>query len=74
MLPPARLLLDPARLPCGNFLTFDLGGEAAAADVHGRLRSAEVVTDYRGRRLRIGFGLYQDKDDVDKLLARVAAL
>jgi selenocysteine lyase/cysteine desulfurase len=26
-----------------------------------------VITDYRGDRLRIGFGIYQDASDVDRL-------
>lgn len=73
-LPPDRLLLDPERLPCGNFLTFDLGGEAAAAALHGRLRAADIITDFRGTRLRLGFGLYQDAGDVDALLRRLTAL
>ncbi len=74
LLPPERLLVDPQALPCGNFLTFDLGSEAAAEAAHARLRAAEVVTDFRGTRLRIGFGLYQDTADVAALLKRLAAL
>jgi selenocysteine lyase/cysteine desulfurase len=73
-LPIDRLLLDPERQPCGNFLTFDLGGEAAAGALHAQLRAADIVTDFRGARLRLGFGLYQDAADVDALLRRLAAL
>ncbi|HMA15213.1 MAG TPA: aminotransferase class V-fold PLP-dependent enzyme, partial [Kiloniellaceae bacterium] len=73
-LPPGRLLLDPARLPCGNFLTFDLGAEQVAAALHARLKAVEVVVDVRGARLRIGFGLYQDEADVDALLRRLQAI
>ncbi|WP_193369177.1 aminotransferase class V-fold PLP-dependent enzyme [Pelagibius marinus] len=73
-LPLERLLLDPQKLPCGNFLTFDLGGEAAAADLHARLTAAGVASDYRGSRLRFGFGLYQEAADVVDLLGRLAAL
>jgi selenocysteine lyase/cysteine desulfurase len=72
VLPAASLLLDPAEVPCGNFLTFDLG--EAAATTHGRLRQAEIVTDYRGDRLRLGFGIYQEAADVDALLERLAGL
>src|SRR3546814_13748145 len=67
-------LVDPARLACGNFLTFDLGSEAAAGALHGRLRAADIVTDFRAACLRVGFGLYNDADDVDALLQRLAAL
>ena len=73
-LPPERLLIDPARLPCGNFLTFDLGSEAAAGALHARLKEAGIVTDFRGARLRLGFGLYQDAADVAELLRRLARL
>ena len=74
LLPSDCLLLDPTLGPCGNFLTFDLGSEKRAESVHAQLRVAEVVTDFRGTRLRIGFGLYQDAKDVDQLLARLLAL
>ena len=30
--------------------------------------SKGVITDFRGDRLRIGFGVYQDEEDVDRLL------
>ncbi|GAB4351917.1 MAG: aminotransferase class V-fold PLP-dependent enzyme [Kiloniellaceae bacterium] len=73
-LPPERLLVDPARLPCGNFVTFDLGSEAAAGALHARLKEAGIVTDFRGARLRLGFGLYQDAADVAELLHRLARL
>jgi len=73
ILPAARLLLDPGEVACGNFLTFELG-EAAAAETHARLRQADIVTDFRGGRLRIGFGLYHDKADVEALLERLSTL
>jgi kynureninase len=55
----------------GNFLTFRL---AQAESLARRLRETGVVTDHRGDRLRFGFGLYQDPEDVDELLRRLAAL
>ncbi len=59
---------DPAR---GNFLTFDLDdAEAWAA----RLAAAHIVTDRRGRRLRLGFGIYHRAAEVDELLARLRGL
>ena len=57
----------------GNFLTFRT---AEAGRIYRALRDAGVVTDYRGERLRFGFGPYQDEDDVDRLcrvLGRVLA-
>ncbi len=50
----------------GNFLTFrhpDAGARYQALHERG------VITDYRGDRLRLGFGIYQDPDDVDRLIA-----
>lgn len=49
----------------GNFLTFET--EDAAA-VYRSLHDRGVITDYRGNRLRIGFGIYQDAEDVARLL------
>ena len=53
----------------GHFLTFRLP-EAPA--LHRRLMEGGVVTDLRGDRLRIGFGLYHDDGDVERLLAELA--
>ena len=39
----------------------------SAGDLYQRLMDANVITDLRGDRLRFGFGLYQDPEDVDKL-------
>jgi selenocysteine lyase/cysteine desulfurase len=61
--------IEPRRR--GNFLTFRLGEAESLAR---RLAEGGVVTDHRGDRLRFGFGLYQDPEDVDELLRRLAAL
>ncbi len=47
---------------------------ADAADMHDALNAENIVTDVRGDVLRIGFGLYQDSDDVEKLLSAIAAI
>jgi selenocysteine lyase/cysteine desulfurase len=60
------LVEDPDRR--GNFLTFRSN---RAADVYRRLHERGVVTDYRGDRLRIGFGIYHDETDVDRLLGLI---
>lgn len=67
----AAQLVVPQDQPRGNFLTFELEN---AATVQMRLAKARVVTDYRGTRLRIGFGLYHSAEDVDALLARIQDL
>jgi selenocysteine lyase/cysteine desulfurase len=55
----------------GHFLTFRLPDAAA---VHAALHEAEVITDFRGDRLRIGFGLYHGREDIDELLRRLATI
>lgn len=52
----------------GHFLTFRT---PHAADLHRRLAEAGVATDYRGDRLRFGFAIYHDAEDVDELLRRL---
>ncbi|MGH8949392.1 MAG: aminotransferase class V-fold PLP-dependent enzyme, partial [Acidimicrobiia bacterium] len=49
----------------GNFLTFR---SDHAGKVYQRLHEKGVITDFRGDRLRLGFGVYQDDEDVDRLL------
>lgn len=49
-----------------------LKGDSAPA-IHGALTSKDVVTDLRDDVLRIGFALYQDESDVDRLLAKVSS-
>ena len=55
----------------GNFLTFRFEG---AAQVFQALRERRVETDLRGDRLRFGFGLYHDPEDVDRLFERLSAI
>ena len=73
VLPRQSLLLDPRTEACGQFLTFELGAERAAA-LQADLLAAKVITDHRGARLRFGFGLYQDEGDVEALLDRLQQL
>jgi kynureninase len=52
----------------GNFLTFETDNAPA---IHRDLQELRVVTDVRGRRLRLGFGLYQTEEEVDDLVRRI---
>ncbi len=52
----------------GNFLTFDTPD---AQRIHDCLKGQRIVTDVRGRRLRLGFGLYQTRSDVTELVRRI---
>ncbi|MFP5305651.1 MAG: hypothetical protein ACLGI7_07475 [Gammaproteobacteria bacterium] len=64
-------LLPPEPQARGSFLTF---AHPHAARVRGQLLDAGVMTDVRGDRLRIGFGLYHGRGDVAELLRRINAL
>jgi len=50
----------------GRFLTFRTG-EASRLDR--ALANRNIIVDHRGDRLRIGFGIYQDEADVDRLVS-----
>ena len=52
----------------GHFLTFET---ADAGQLQRRLLAAKVITDARASRLRFGFGLYHDEDDVAALCRRL---
>ena len=45
-----------------------------ANDVHDALLREGCITDVRGEVLRLGFGLYQDDDDIDQLAGLLKAL
>ena len=64
-------LIPPLPHERGNFLTFR---SPAAWDLYRALHQRSVITDHRGDRLRIGFGIYHDEDDVDALLRILASL
>jgi kynureninase len=58
-------LLPPPPHDRGNFLSFRSG---RAGEIYRSLHERDVITDHRGDRLRIGFGVYHDEEDVDRLL------
>jgi selenocysteine lyase/cysteine desulfurase len=70
-------VLSRQRLICetldqhGHFLTFEMADEPTSAEVNRQLRERNVIIDYRGNRLRFGFGLYQDETDIDLLFDRL---
>jgi kynureninase len=68
---PGAALMPPPNQPRGNFLIFR---HERAPDWHRRLLEQNVMTDLRADRLRIGFGMYQDPEDVDELSRRLGAL
>ena len=67
----ARLLVPLQPDHIGNFLTFRCDD---AESWQQRLHQAGIVVDSRGDRLRLGFGLYQDAADLDRLIGTLADL
>ncbi|WP_374614662.1 class V aminotransferase [Sphingorhabdus sp.] len=64
-LPDFRLLNPSGSGNHARFLAYKGPGAAA---LHAQLENRNVITDVRGDVLRIGFGLYQDAEDVDRLI------
>lgn len=64
----STLMPMPAR---GHFLTFRTSHAAA---LHDALQRRHIVTDVRGDRLRIGFGLYHGREDIDLFFERLGAV
>jgi selenocysteine lyase/cysteine desulfurase len=51
----------------GHFLTFEAPTDEVASRCQGVLKDANILIDRRGPRLRFGFGLYQNLNDVKDL-------
>jgi selenocysteine lyase/cysteine desulfurase len=64
---PANALIPPAGTSRGNFCTFDLDD---AETTERRLVAAQIRIDRRSRRVRFGFGIYQDTAFVERLCER----
>jgi selenocysteine lyase/cysteine desulfurase len=64
----ARLLVPQEETRCGNFLTFE---SPEAQILYRDLQQLRVVTDVRGTRLRIGFGIYQTEEEVEQMVQRI---
>lgn len=63
------ILVTPANTnERSNFLTFDAPD---AGIICKNLEDKNILTDHRATRLRFGFGLYHDKDDIDYLLKKM---
>jgi kynureninase len=67
---PGRLMPERSS-ERGNFLTFQ---SDIAERFYQALHARRVITDYRGDRLRIGFGIYHDESDVRRLVEIVDKL
>ncbi|ARP98855.1 aminotransferase class V-fold PLP-dependent enzyme [Pseudorhodoplanes sinuspersici] len=67
----ASLVVPANEVSRGNFLTFD---HPDAAQWQARLKRSNIVVDVRDTRLRVGFGLYHNADDVTRLLRRLRSI
>jgi selenocysteine lyase/cysteine desulfurase len=68
ILAETSLVVPAEELRRGNFLTFD---RADAERIYRHLKARRIITDVRGTRLRLGFGLYQAEGDVAELVRRI---
>ncbi|MEM7225094.1 MAG: aminotransferase class V-fold PLP-dependent enzyme [Pseudomonadota bacterium] len=68
---PEQLVVPLEDVSRGHFLTFRT---SAARALQARLQGHKVITDARGDRLRFGFGIYQDQDDVARLCRALAEI
>ena len=68
LLSHAKLVVPQDEMRRGNFLTFET---PQAQAIYRDLQELRVVTDVRGQRLRLGFGLYQTEEEADELTRRL---
>lgn len=64
-------LVPPLPHRRGSFLTFRTD---RAGELYRTLHGEGVITDHRRDRLRIGFGVYHDESDVDRLVSVLGTL
>ena len=64
-------LLPPIGYERGTFISYRT---PRAGDLYRALHDRRVITDYRGDRLRFGFGVYQDHSDVEALIDVVGSV
>jgi selenocysteine lyase/cysteine desulfurase len=67
-------LYEPELSHHGHFLTYEADHEEAAEKIHQTLRDQDIIIDRRGKRLRFGFGIYQNLKDVQELCERLKKL
>ena len=67
----AELLNPLDGAPHARFLAFR---SPNAQRWYAHLKAQNCITDVRGDVLRIGFGIYQDEDDVDRMIGLLGAL
>jgi kynureninase len=58
----------------GNYLSLAFDSDQRAQAIEHGFKQQKVMVDRRANRVRIGLGVYHDKDDIGTLLRRVAVL
>lgn len=61
-------LLLPSGL-CGQFLSFKFNTEEQCKSAYEELFKDNIISDFRGKTLRIGFGIYHDQEDLKVFFA-----
>ncbi|MDO9181616.1 MAG: aminotransferase class V-fold PLP-dependent enzyme [Bacteriovorax sp.] len=56
----------------GHFLTFAMPSPIHAKNLHDELKGHKIITDFRGNKLRFGFGIYQN-DVIDLSAMKLTA-
>ena len=65
------LLSNPDGSMRPRFLTYV---NPRASDISQELMDRDVITDYRGDRLRIGFSIYHDEEDIERLVCALSTV
>jgi selenocysteine lyase/cysteine desulfurase len=66
----SRTLLLPDEARRGRFLAFRTKDAGSIAE---SLLKKKAIVDHRGDRLRVGFGIYHDERDVERLVELLSA-
>ena len=55
----------------GHFLTLELSSHKLCEKLHGELEKNNILTDFRANRLRFGFGLYLETEDLKQKMKTI---
>jgi selenocysteine lyase/cysteine desulfurase len=58
----------------GHFLTTELPNSTLTKQCHKELLSHGIITDFRENRLRFGFGMYLDIEDLNSVIPRIKSI
>jgi selenocysteine lyase/cysteine desulfurase len=74
LLSPTKPLFKPTLVWHGHFLTFEANSSEEAQKIESTLLTKQVLIDRRGSRLRFGFALYHDQEDIMNLIKTLHTL